>query len=65
MTKIILKSEAAPVFNIFKTPLSILLHPAIVAYHESRGVIYVTDPYAETAISHLTEAGVALEVTKF
>jgi hypothetical protein len=65
MTKIVLSSEtAAPVFEVLKTPLSVLLHPTIVAYHESQGVIYVADSYAELTTSRLTEAGIPIEVVR-
>ena len=65
MTKIILASEAAAsVFQVLKTPLSVLLYPTVIAYHESAGTIYVADPYAEIALSRLTEAGFPIEVVK-
>ncbi len=65
MTKIILKSEAAAsMFEVLKTPLSVLLHPTIVAYHESRGAIYVADPYADLTVNRLTEAGIIMEIVK-
>jgi hypothetical protein len=46
MTKIVLKSEAAPIFDFLRTPLRVLFHPAILAYHESRGLIYFPTPKA-------------------
>jgi len=56
MTKIILgKSDAATVFEILKTPASVLLHPTVIAFHESRGLIYVADAYADAILSHLKE----------
>ena len=64
MTKIVLKSEAAPVFDVFKTPLSVLLYPAVIAYRESQRELYVADLYADLAANHLTEAGLAVEVVK-
>jgi hypothetical protein len=64
MTKIVLKSEAAPLFEVFKTPLSILLYPAVVAYHESQSAIYVADPYADLAVGRLTEGGLSIDVVK-
>lgn len=65
MTKIFLKSESAPVFDILKTPLGVLFYPAIVAYHESKSTIYVAEPYAEVAVSRLTEAGIPIDVVKY
>jgi hypothetical protein len=65
MTKIVLKSEAAPVFEILRTPLSVLLYPGVVAYYESHNAIYLTDPFADLAVDRLTEAGVPIEVVKF
>jgi hypothetical protein len=65
MTKIVLNSEAAaPMFALLKTPLSFLLHPAIVAHPASRGTIYVADPYADMTVNRLTEAGVAIQIAK-
>ena len=65
MTKILLSSEAAaPIFEVLKTPLSVLLHPTIVAFHISRGLIYVADSYADLTTSRLTEAGIPIEVVK-
>jgi hypothetical protein len=65
MTKLVLSSEAAaPVFEMLKTPLSVLLHPTIVAFHESQGMLYVADSYAEVTTSRLTEAGIFIEVVK-
>jgi hypothetical protein len=65
MTKIVLKSEAAPVFEILRTPMSVLLHPAVVAYQESESAIYVADPYAAVTVSRLTAAGVPIDAVKF
>jgi hypothetical protein len=66
MTKIVLSSEAAaPIFEMLKTPLSVLLHPTVVAFHESQGAIYVADSYADLATSRLTEAGIPIEVVKY
>jgi hypothetical protein len=62
MTKILLKSESVRVFDLLRTPLSVLFHPHVIAYHESRNLIYVADPYGALTVSRLTEAGVALEV---
>jgi hypothetical protein len=64
MTKIVLKSEAAPVFDMLRTPLSVLLHPTIIAFHESERAIYIAEPYADLAVTRLTEAGVPIEVVK-
>jgi hypothetical protein len=64
MTKIILKSEAAPVFQFLRTPLAVLLHPTVLAYDESHSAIYIADPYADATVSRLTEAGMPIEVTK-
>ena len=65
MTKIVLSSEAAaPMFEVLRTPLRVLLHPALVAYHESQGTIYVADPCADLTVNRLTEAGVAIEIVK-
>ncbi len=65
MTKIVVSpTAAAPVFEVLKTPLSVLLHPTIVAFHESRGALYVADLYADLTVNRLTEAGVAIEIVK-
>lgn len=65
MTKIVISpTAAAPIFEVLKTPLSVLLHPTIVAYHESRGAIYVADPYGDLTVNRLTEAGVPFEIVK-
>jgi hypothetical protein len=65
VTKIVLKSEAAvPVFQVLKTPLSVLLYPTVIAYAESEAAIYVADPYADVTVSRLAEAGVPIEVVK-
>jgi hypothetical protein len=65
MTKIVLKSEAAPVFEMLRTPLSVLLYPSVIAYQESKNEIYLTDPFADLAVDRLTEAGVLIAVVKF
>ena len=66
MTKIVLKSEMAPkLFDMLRTPFSVLFHPTVLAYHESAGTIYVADPYAELTVSRLTAAGMPVEVVKF
>ncbi len=64
MTKIILKSEAAPVFQFLRTPLAVLLHPTVLAYDESHSAIYIADPYVDVTVSRLTEAGMPIEVVK-
>jgi hypothetical protein len=66
MTKIVLKSEvaAAPVFQVLKTPLSILLYPTVIAYQESESAIYVGERYADLTVCRLTEAGVPIQVVK-
>ena len=51
-------------FEIFNSPLRRLLHPAIVAYHQSQGVIYIADSYSETAVSGLARAGIPIEVVR-
>ena len=65
MTKIVLKSEASSVFGVFRTLLTVLLHPAIVAFHESRSAIDVADPYRDLGVTGFAEAGVPNEVVKF
>jgi hypothetical protein len=65
MTKIVLKSEAAPVFEILKTHLGVLLHPGVIAYRESESTIYMADSHADLAVTRLTEAGVPIEVVKY
>jgi hypothetical protein len=64
MTKIVLKSEAAPVFEILRTPLSVLLYPGVIAYYESQNAIYLSDPFADLAVDRLIKAGVPIEVVK-
>jgi len=65
VTKIVLSSKAATaVFEVLKTPLSVLLHPTIVAFHESQGALYVADLYADLTVNRLTEAGFAIEIVK-
>jgi hypothetical protein len=65
MTKIVLKSDsAAPVFEVLRTPLGVLLYPTVIAYHESEAAIYVADPYADLTVSRLADAGVPIEVVK-
>ena len=51
-------------FEVLKTPLSVFLHPTIVAYHESQGAIYIAEPYADLTVNRLNEAGVAIEIVK-
>jgi hypothetical protein len=63
--KIALKSEASLVFEMLRPPLSVLLHPSVIAYQESTNEIYLADPYAELTFSRLTEAVMPLEVVKF
>jgi hypothetical protein len=65
MTKIVLKWEASSVFGVFKTPRSVLQHPAVVAFQKSRSAICVADPYADLAVTGFAEAGVPIEVVKF
>ena len=64
MTKILLKSESALLFDILGTPLRILLHPTIIAYHRSRDTVYVDDSYAERTLSRFSEAGIPFEAVK-
>ncbi len=65
MIKIVLKSEAAvTVFQVLKTPLSVLLYPTVIAYAESKAAIYVADPHADLTVSRLAEAGVTMEIVK-
>jgi hypothetical protein len=64
MTKIVLKSESGYEAEACKKALTALLYPTILAYHESRGMIYVADPTADDTVSRLMEAGVAVEVIK-
>jgi hypothetical protein len=56
MTRIVLKSDAAAVFEILKTAMGVLLYPTVIAFHESRGLIYVNDHCAEAVISRLKKA---------
>ena len=64
MTKIVLKSDATSIFEVLRTPLSVLLHPNILAFHESARAIYVADLYADLTVSRLMAAGVAIEVER-
>ncbi len=64
MIKIVLKSEAGRNAEVCKTALTALLYPAVVAYHESRGLLYVAESHMEATLSRLDEAGVATEVSK-
>ena len=64
MTKFVVKSEWAQVFDILRTPLGVLFYPAIIAYHESKRILYIADPYAEATISRLTEAGFPTDVVR-
>ena len=64
MTKIVLKSEASRVFDVLKTPLNVLLYPSVIAYQESKSEIYLAEPYADLAVTRLSEAGVPIEVVK-
>ncbi len=64
MTKIVLKSESGQEAEACRTALAALLYPTILAYHESRALIYVADPKAEVTLSRLIEAGIPVEVTK-
>ena len=52
-------------FGVFRTLLTVLLHPAIVAFHESRSAIDVADPYGDLGVTGFAEAGVPNEVVKF
>jgi hypothetical protein len=56
MTKIVVKSDATAVFEVLKTATGVLLYPTVIAFHESRGLIYVNDQYAEAVISRLKKA---------
>ena len=56
MTKIVLKSDAAALFEILKTSMGVLLCPTVIAFHESRRLIYVNDQYAEVVVSRLKKA---------
>ena len=58
MTKIFLGISATAVFEMLKTPFGLLLHPTVIAFHESRGLVYVRDQYADDIIGHLEEAGI-------
>ena len=64
MTKIVLKSKAAPLFEVLRSPLGVLLHPSVLCYLESESAIYVGDPYADVTVGRLTQAGVPIEVVK-
>jgi hypothetical protein len=64
MTKIVFKSEPGQNADVYKTALAALLYPAVFAYHESRGVIYVAESHLEATVSRLEEAGVPIEVLK-
>jgi len=56
MTKIVLKTDAAALFELLKTPMGILLHPVVIAFQESERLVYVADRYATAIMSRLTEA---------
>jgi hypothetical protein len=62
MTKILLNPEASLVFKMLKSPLGVLLHPGVLAHHESKGAIYIADTYADVMANRLTEAGLTIEV---
>jgi hypothetical protein len=62
MTKIILKSGSAEVFNLLRTPFSILLHPTVLAYDASRSMVYLADVHADSVLSRLGGAGVDFKV---
>jgi hypothetical protein len=64
MTKIVLNSESGREAEACRTALTALLHPTVLAYHETRGLIYVDDRVADVTVSRLIEAGVPAEVTK-
>jgi len=64
MVKIVIKSESGQNPDAYKTALTALLYPAVVAYHESRGLIYVAESHAEATVSRLAEAGVPIEILK-
>jgi hypothetical protein len=58
MTKIFLGISATAVFEMLKTPFGLLLHPTVIAFHESRGLIYVHDQYADSIVEHLKGVGI-------
>jgi hypothetical protein len=64
MTKIVLKSESGQEAQACRTALTALLHPTILAYHETRGLIYVADRVADITVSRLMEAGITAEAIK-
>ena len=64
MTKIVLKSESGQEAEACRMALTALLHPTILAYHETRGLIYVADQTADFTLSRLVEAGVPAEMMK-
>jgi len=64
MTKIFLGSSATAVFEMLKTPLGVLLHPTVIAFRESRGLIYVPDLYADDVIGHLEGAGMLASLVR-
>ena len=63
MTKVVVNA-GCPAADIFRKALAVLPRPAITAYRESKGVIYLVDNRADAAVSSLRECGIPVEVVR-
>jgi len=62
MIKIAIKSESIALADLFLKALIVLPENALIAFHPSQGVLDVTDEYANSALAHLINAGIRVEV---
>lgn len=62
MTKIALKSESIAITDLFLKALIVLPENALITFNPSEGVLEVADEYSNSALAHLINAGIQVEV---
>ena len=62
MTKIAIKSASISKPDLFVKALIILPEAAVIAFRADQGILYITDDYADAALSHLKRAHIAAEI---
>ena len=62
MTKIAIKSASISKPDLFVKALIILPEAAVIAFRAEEGMLYITDDYADAALSYLRHAHIAAEI---
>lgn len=62
MTKIAIQSATISAPDLFVKALIILPEAAVIAFRTDEGMLYITDDYADAALSYLRHAHIAAEI---